>query len=139
MLNVSINCINLAKFALKQCNKCKKNYCIFKNNSRKNEILCSNCNSDLSSEISSLINKIRSYLRKKIKNNDEQNKKREDLKEKFESDLKAEKASLKKIYKENYNSYECQKKFLNWLKEYINKLHSYFPDTKKIGNKNARK
>ena len=139
LLSVSINCINLSELALAQCSNCQKTFCIFKNTSNKNEILCSNCNSDLSSEISALINKIRSYLNKRIKNNDALNKKRKYLKEIFESDLKAERSSLKKIYKENYNSYECQKKFLNWLKEYLNKLHSYFPDTKKIGNKNARK
>ena len=59
---------------------------------------------------------------------------------KLNTDLENKQEFLKRKYKKNYKSDECQKILCNWIANYIEENNIYSPSSnKKIGNTNAKK
>lgn len=91
------------------------------------------------SEVSNKVNSIKCYLKRNLKDLAESNRRQKALK-KFDADLNDKEEFLKRKYKKNYKSDECQKILLNWIDTYIKENNIYSSSSnKKIGNTNAKK
>lgn len=139
LLDVSLYYINLCGFALKKTTDGK--YQIIDSCSGKQIEIKENLEElEYFSTNQKRINTIKTYLGKKgLKDLAEADRRQKALK-KLNTDLENKQEFLKRKYKKNYKSDECQKILCNWIANYIEENNIYSPSSnKKIGNTNAKK